>query len=37
MPEIVRFYGIIIKMFLNPKKTNLHIFTPFTMNIKDVG
>ena len=33
MPEIVRFYGIIIKMFFKPKSMNLPIYMPYTMNM----
>lgn len=33
MPEIARFYGIVIKMFLNPKSMSPVIFTLFTGNM----
>ena len=33
MPEIVRFYGIIIKMFFKPKNMSRRIYMPSTTNM----
>ncbi len=33
MPEISRFYGIVIKMFLNLKNMNHRIFMPYMESI----
>ena len=33
MPEIARFYGIIIKMFFKPKEHDHPIFMPYMANM----